>query len=140
YARPGQIAPTIPSGIANPDCSRCSRWNEKAAPTPRAVAIGTARRCNGAFMSAKHGQPEPGESESKPGKTRTWWHPLLASFLRWQLSGYYQLFEEVPVGQKPLQIDILLLHKEKGELPERARRILAGLVERLAEYTLIELK
>ncbi len=39
-----------------------------------------------------------------------------------------------------MQIDILLLHKEQGELPEEARRILAGLVERLGEYTLLEFK
>src|SRR5262245_37689791 len=83
----------------------------------------------------------PAEPEgSRPGKVRTWWHPLLAGFLRWQLSGHYELQEEVPVGTKPLQIDILLLHKEQGELPERTLRLLAGLVEHLNDYTLVELK
>jgi hypothetical protein len=55
----------------------------------------------------------PAEPEGgKPGKIRTWWHPLLAGFLRWQLGSHYELFEEVPVGKKPLQIDFLLLHAE----------------------------
>jgi hypothetical protein len=75
-----------------------------------------------------------------PGKTRTWWHPLLASLLRWQLGSHYRLEEEVPVGQKPLQIDILLLRREQGELPTSARQILAGLVEYLGELTLLEFK
>jgi hypothetical protein len=48
--------------------------------------------------------------------------------------------EEVPVGKKPLQIDILLLHKAQGELPEQATRMLAGLVDCLNDYTLVELK
>jgi hypothetical protein len=83
----------------------------------------------------------PAEPEGdKPGKIRTWWHPLLAGFLRWQLGSHYEVFEEVPVGKKPLQIDFLLLHKMQGELPEYARRILAGLAEYLNEYTLVELK
>jgi hypothetical protein len=65
---------------------------------------------------------------------------LLASLLRWQLGSHYHLQEEVPVGQKPLQIDLLLLQKEQGELPASARQILAGLVEHLGEYTLLEFK
>jgi hypothetical protein len=76
----------------------------------------------------------------RPGKVRTWWHPLLASFLRWQLGSHYEVQEEVPVGKKPLQIDLLLLHKERGELSEQARKVLAGLVEYLNDYTLVELK
>src|SRR5262249_53147087 len=76
----------------------------------------------------------------RPGKIRTWWHPLLANFLRWQLGKHYEVQEEVSVGKKPLQIDILLLHREQGELPEQARKMLAGLVEYLNEYTLVELK
>src|SRR5437763_3014514 len=83
----------------------------------------------------------PGEQEGeKPGKIRTWWHPLLAGFLRWLLGRSYQLHEEVPVGKKPLQIDILLLRKAEGELPPEARRMLAGLAEHLNDFTLVELK
>jgi hypothetical protein len=81
--------------------------------------------------------PQPA---GKPGKLRTWWHPLLARLLRWQLGNHYKLEEEVPVGQKPLQIDLLLLRKQEGELPQQARRVLAGLAEYLNELTLIELK
>ena len=80
------------------------------------------------------------KEEDKPGKIRTWWHPLLAAFLRWQLGSHYEVLEEKPVGKKPLQIDVLLLLKEQGDLPERARQILAGLVEYLNDYTLVELK
>ena len=65
---------------------------------------------------------------------------MLANLLRWQLGSHYHLEEEVPVGQKPLQIDILLLQKEQGELPASARQVLAGLVEYLGELTLLEFK
>jgi hypothetical protein len=91
-------------------------------------------------MSPTPSQPTDQSAAATPGKIRTWWHPLLASLLRWQLGSHYQLLEEVPVGQKPLQIDMLLLHKEQGELPASAQQILAGLVERLSEYTLLEFK
>jgi hypothetical protein len=65
---------------------------------------------------------------------------LLANMLRWQLGSHYEVLEEVPVGKKPLQIDLLLLHREQGELPENVRRVLAGLVEYLGEFTLVEFK
>jgi len=80
-------------------------------------------------------QPKPGieAPENKPGKIRTWWHPSLASLLRWQLGSHYRVEEEVSVGPKPLLIDIMLLYKGVGELPESARRILAGLAEYLGE-------
>ena len=83
-------------------------------------------------------QPTRQPAGATPGKIRTWWHPLLANLLRWQLGSHYHLEEEVPVGQKPLQIDILLLLKEQGELPPSARQILAGLVEYLGEFTCAE--
>src|SRR5215469_7833942 len=91
-------------------------------------------------MSATSPQPSEPQPSAQPGKIRTWWHPLLASLLRWQLGSHYHLEDEVPVGQKPLQIDILLLHKEQGELPPSARQILAGQVEYLNEFTLLEFK
>jgi hypothetical protein len=87
-------------------------------------------------MSTPKDTPEP----SRPGKLRTWWHPLLAGLLRWQLGGQYQLLEEVPVGQKPLQIDLLLLEKGTGELPESVRKTLAGIAEYLSTFTLLEFK
>src|SRR5437016_9271208 len=91
-------------------------------------------------MSSTPSQPTGPPRATTPGKTRTWWHPLLANLLPWQLGSHYHLEEEVPVGQKPLQIDILLLHQEQGELPQSARQILAGLVEYLSEFTLLEFK
>src|SRR5207253_4394883 len=93
----------------------------------------------GAMTSPSSQPPEP-QPTTQPGKIRTWWHPLLASLLRWQLGSHYHLEEEVPVGQKPLQIDLLLLHKEQGELPPSVRQLLAGLVEYLGELTLLEFK
>jgi hypothetical protein len=91
-------------------------------------------------MNPPSPQPSRPSEAATLGKIRMWWHRLLASLLRWQLGSHYQLEEEVPVGQKPLQIDLLLLHKEQGELPASARQILAGLVEYLGEFTLIEFK
>src|SRR5436305_90193 len=91
-------------------------------------------------MSSASPQPAGQQAATTPGKIRTWWHPLLANLLRWQLGSHYHLEEEVPVGQKPLQIDLLLLQKEQGELPPSARQILAGLVEYLDEWTLLEFK
>jgi len=85
-------------------------------------------------------QPGRATAANKPGKIRTWWHPLLTNFLRWQLGSHYQLEEEVPVGQKPLQIDVLLLRKQQGDLPPHAQRILAGLVAYLNDVTLLEFK
>lgn len=84
--------------------------------------------------------PTPEPAPQAPGKTRTWWHPLLANLLRWQLGEHYRVEEEVNVGKKPLQIDVLLLQQQSGELPETTRRILAGLAEYLNAFTLLEFK
>ncbi len=83
---------------------------------------------------------KPDDADAKPRKIRTWWHPLFANILGWQLADFYRLEEEVSVGKKPLQIDILLVQKKEGELPAHSRLMLAGLVERLGELTLIEFK
>jgi hypothetical protein len=91
-------------------------------------------------MSSTPSPPTGPPPAASPGKIRTWWHPLLASLLRWQLGEHYHLEEEVPVGQKPLQIDILLLQKAEGELPAEARQVLAGLVEHLGQITLLQFK
>src|SRR5438128_90097 len=112
-------------------------------PIPLPVAVGTIQS-PGAAGCLAGGEASPGRGwapmsnpkeqagdSGKPGKIRTWWHPLLASFLRWLLSPHYLLQEEVPVGQKPLQIDVLLLRKDQGELSDNARRLLAGIVELL---------
>ncbi len=91
-------------------------------------------------MDPPPASPTPSASESKPGKIRTWWHPLLASFLRWQLGNHFKLEEELLVGLMPLKIDVVLLRRIEGDLPPHAQKVLAGLAEYLNDYTLIEFK
>ena len=81
--------------------------------------------------------PEHGD---QPGKTRTWWHPLLAQMLDFALSSAYTVDKEVPVGKMPLRVDILLVRREGGELPEAKRRELSALLPLLNRFTLIEFK
>ena len=57
---------------------------------------------------------------------------LVANRLRWQLGRHNEVHEEVPVRKRALQIDLHLLHQERGELPATIQHILAGLVEFLA--------
>ena len=76
---------------------------------------------------------EPGhidnsERADRPGKTRTWWHPLLARLLDHELATAYSVREEVLVGKLPLRVDILLIRRETGELSEASRRVLTVLV------------
>ena len=82
-------------------------------------------------------QPAPSE---RPGKTRTWWHPLLARLLDHELATAYSVREEVLVGKMPLRVDILLVRREAGQLPETTRRDLSVLLPLLNRFTLIEFK
>lgn len=79
-------------------------------------------------------------SSDQPGKTRTWWHPLLARLLDHVLASAYTVREEVAVGKVPLRVDILLIRREEGELSEASRRDLAVLVPRLNRFTLVQFK
>jgi hypothetical protein len=85
-------------------------------------------------MSESQDQPE------RPGKTRTWWHPLLTRLLAHELSSAYTVQGEVLVGKMPLRVDILLIRRESGELSEESLRDLDALVPLLNRYTLIEFK
>jgi hypothetical protein len=80
------------------------------------------------------------ERSDRPGKTRTWWHPLLARLMDHLLCGGYSVQEEVLVGKLPLRVDILLVRREGGGLSEASRRDLSVLVPLLNRYTLIEFK
>lgn len=80
------------------------------------------------------------ESENQPGKARTWWHPLLVRMIDWTLEGAYEVRGEVNVGRMPLRVDIVLIKRGDGNLPELARRQLPAVAERLNRYTLIEFK
>ena len=82
-------------------------------------------------------QPDPSE---RPGKTRTWWHPLLARLLDHELATAYTVWEEVLVGKLPLRVDILLIRREEGQLSESHLRELSVLVPLLNRFTLIEFK
>ena len=80
------------------------------------------------------------EREDRPGKTRTWWHPLLARLLDYELATAYAVRDEVLVGKLPLRVDILLIRREAGQLSEASRRDLSVLVPLLNRFTLIEFK
>jgi len=80
------------------------------------------------------------DRDERPGKTRTWWHPLLARLMDHLLSGGYTVHEEVLVGKLPLRVDILLIRREGGRLSEASRRDLSVLVPLLNRYTLVEFK
>jgi len=80
------------------------------------------------------------ERADRPGKTRTWWHPLLARLLDHELASAYSVWEEVLVGRLPLRVDILLVRREAGDLSEASRRDLSVLVPLLNRFTLIEFK
>jgi hypothetical protein len=83
---------------------------------------------------------EDRERADRPGKTRTWWHPLLARLLDYELATAYAVRDEVLVGKLPLRVDILLIRRESGELPETSRRDLGVLLPLLNRFTLIEFK
>src|SRR5437870_5405510 len=68
-------------------------------------------------------RPSPEPTPQPSGKTRTWWHPLLANLLRWPLGEHYRVEEEVNVGRKPLQIDVLLLPPDQLNLVVIAPRL-----------------
>ncbi len=80
------------------------------------------------------------EREGRPGRTRTWWHPLLARLLDYELATGYAVRDEVLVGKLPLRVDILLIRREAGQLSEASRRDLSALVPLLNRFTLIEFK
>jgi hypothetical protein len=85
-------------------------------------------------------QPDSLEPSEQPGKTRTPWHPLLARLLDFALSSAYTVVPEVHVGKMPLRVDILLVRREGGELPEAKRREVPALLPLLNRFTLIEFK
>jgi hypothetical protein len=87
-----------------------------------------------------HEPSESAASVDQPGKTRTWWHPLLARLLGHVLAMAYEVFEEVLVGKMPLRVDILLIRREGGQLSEASHRELAVLLALLNRFTLLQFK
>ena len=85
---------------------------------------------------------QSGSSEygATPGKTRTFWHPLLAEMLAFTLEGGYQVQKEVTVGEPPLFVDILLIRQEGGELSGVKASKLGELLPLLNFFTLMEFK
>lgn len=69
-----------------------------------------------------------GGPSDAPGKTRTWWHPLLVRLLDHVLGTAYRVSEEVLVGKMPLRVDILLVRRETGQISETAHRRLGVLL------------
>jgi hypothetical protein len=80
------------------------------------------------------------EAAGSPGKTRTWWHPLLVTVLEHDLLPAFEVRDEVSVGTLPLRADIVLVRRGEAETPDRARRSFRALAERLNHWTLIEFK
>jgi hypothetical protein len=60
--------------------------------------------------------------------------------LQHELSGAYEVREEVPVGKVPLRLDVVLIRRGDQQLPADAARKLAALVQRLNRFTLVEFK
>jgi hypothetical protein len=85
-------------------------------------------------------KPDVSEGTDQPGKTRTWWHPLLVRLLDHELASAYSVLDEVLVGKLPLRVDILLIRRETGQLSEASRRDLSALLPLLNRFTLIEFK
>jgi hypothetical protein len=79
-------------------------------------------------------------SADPPGKQRTWWHPLLVRVLNYELSNAYDVQDELPVGQMPLRVDILLIRRASGQVSSKARRDLSVLLPLLNQFTLVEFK
>ena len=84
--------------------------------------------------------PDASDRTDRPGKTRTWWHPLLVRLLDHELASAYSVRDEVLVGKLPLRVDILLIRREAGQLSEASRRDLSALIPLLNRFTLIEFK
>jgi len=87
-----------------------------------------------------HTDPNEAEQPNRPGKLRTWWHPLLVRLLDMELHGAYEVRDEVNVGKMPLRVDIVLIRRQDGQLPESASRDLFALVKLLNRFTLVEFK
>ncbi|HUG92302.1 MAG TPA: hypothetical protein VML55_15795 [Planctomycetaceae bacterium] len=79
---------------------------------------------------------EPGT----PGKTRTWWHPIVGCLLESSLPPAFESRDEMSIGTLPLRADFVLVRRQPGEVPERARRWWPALTERLNRWTILEFK
>ena len=79
-------------------------------------------------------------SADPPGKRRTWWHPLLVRVLNYELSSAYDVQDELPVGQMPLRVDILLIRRASGQVSSEASRDLSVLLPLLNQFTVVEFK
>jgi hypothetical protein len=85
-------------------------------------------------------QSDSPDGADRPGKTRTMWHPLFVQMLTHALADAFTVVGEVLVGKMPLQVDILLIRRESGQLSEQGRREIAALVPLLNRFTLMEFK
>ncbi len=100
------------------------------------------RRAAASYIMGMADVQQSGSSDrsDQPGKMRTWWHPLLVRMLSFALDSGFKVEQEVSVGKLPLQVDILLIRREGGQLSELAARDLSELLPLLNRFTLIEFK
>ncbi len=85
-------------------------------------------------------QADSSDRGGRPGKVRTIWHPLLVRLLTVTLGSAFKVEQEISVGKMPLQVDILLIRREGGELSEADARDLAELLPLLHRFSLVEFK
>jgi hypothetical protein len=61
------------------------------------------------------------ERQDRPGKTRIWWHPLLARLLDYELATGYAVRDEVLVGKLPLRVATKTNSMASGPAGRRSR-------------------
>ncbi|HUG91296.1 MAG TPA: hypothetical protein VML55_10705 [Planctomycetaceae bacterium] len=75
-----------------------------------------------------------------PGKTRTWWHPLLVRVVDFPVTSAFEVRDEMSLGSLPLRADLVLMRREQAEVPELARRWLPTFADRFNRWTIVEFK
>jgi len=91
-------------------------------------------------MASDENSANSDQGSQQPGKTRTWWHPLLVRLLDHLLATAYTVLYEVLVGKMPLRVDIVLIRREQGHLSAAAASDLGVLARLLNRFTLLEFK
>ena len=76
------------------------------------------------FAHDRDSTDQPFCADRSTGQDATEWHPLLVAMLRFALDPAFRVEAEVSLGKPPLRVDILLVRREGGKIPEAACRTL----------------